>query len=396
MDSTAARSIRPFVLAWCIYLIFVELIGFTSTHIHAADFRCFYAAGYLVRTHPSQLYDLAQQQRVQSALVSPESGVMPFYHLPYETLMYVPFSMLKYRTAYLAFIAFDLFLLMAAFFVARPAFSATITLWQPRPGLIFFIFIPVLSAAIHGEDSFLTLLLYCATWRQLISGREMSAGSFLALAMYKPHLVIPIAILTAIRSGWRFATGFLATSVGVGLLGIAIVGRAATVSLIKLLSGAASATQEGAIAHQLMSVYPPRMPNLAGVIYACGARSLSSASLNVLIAIGSLCIFGWCIILVRRCTPSVAFAVAILCGMLISYHFYIYDLTPALLPAVLLEGRAHRYILLFFFVAPVVLLQIGLDWLFLLALPLGAMLAYASVSACKITAPPETALATPT
>ena len=79
-----------------------------------------------------------------------------------------------------------------------------------------------------------------------------------------------------------------------------------------------------------------------------------------------------------------------LCGLLVSYHLYDYDLTMALIPAALLVGRAQKYLLLPLFGLPVLLLHMGPGWYFLLALPLGAMLAYASVAACEIAASPET------
>ena len=53
--------------------------------------------------------------------------------------------------------------------------------------------------------------------------------------------------------------------------------------------------------------------------------------------------FAWCAGVVRRCELSAAFSIAILCGLLVSYHLYMYDVTLVLLPVALLTGRYHRY-----------------------------------------------------
>lgn len=399
MDRTPARSVRPFILAWCICLIIMELLGagFDRSGLNASfDFRAFYSAGYLMRTHPSQLYDLTQQDRVQEALIT-TNGFMPFYHPSYEALLFAPFSFLNYRSAYLAFIGFNMLLLMAAFFAARPVFSSVIPLLQPRPGLMFFAFVPLLAALMQGQDSILLLLLCCLAWRRMEAGKDASAGFLLALALFKFQIIIPIVVLIAIRRNWRFAVGFLVTAAGIVCLCIAAVGGTGVESLVEILSGAITATNKGnALAQHAMSIHPSAMPNIAGFLYACGTRFVSP---HVSLAITGVCSFlllGWAARILRQCEWQVAFSVAVLCGLLVSYHLLLHDVTLALLPLALLTGRTQRYLLLAVIGLPVVLVQMGSNWLFLLALPLGAMLAYASISSREpITAEPEMAQAAP-
>lgn len=399
MDTVTNRQVKSFLIAWCICLILMEALGVGFARLgsyQSFDFRGFYSAAFQVKTHPSQLYDLRQENMVQDGATPEEQGVLPFYHPPYEALIYAPFSLLSYRTAYLVFIAFNMLLLMAAFFAARPVFSSIIPWWQPRPGLMLFLFIPMVIAVTQGQDSILLLLLCCLAWRQLESGKDASAGCLLAIALFKFQIAIPIAALLAIRRGWRFSSGFLLTAVAVGLSCLAIVGRTGAASLFRLLTNTTSVAEKNGSALHGVGIKPLAMPNLAGFLYACGSRFLSSHLAFVIVGACSLGLFIWCACMVRVSPQNVAFSIAVLCGLLVSYHLYIHDVTLALLPAALLGGRAQKYLLLALIGLPVALLHLGSSWFFLLALPLGAMLAYAAVSTgTRAAASPETIAATP-
>lgn len=381
MNPAPTLNVKPFVIAWCICLLVLELLGAKLVSGRSPlDFQEFYAAGYQVRIDPSQLYDQAQQDRIQQALTS-RAGSLTFYHPSYQTLIFVPFSLLSFRSAYLAYIAFNMVLLMAAFFAARPAFSSVIPMFQPRPGLMFFAFIPLLATIVLGQDSIISLLLCCLTWRHLQSGKDVSAGCFLALALFKFQFVIPIAILIAIRRGWRFSLGFIMTSAGVVLLCFAVGGMAGMTAYVHLLLVAGSAVGKSALEQQRLTLSPRSMPNLAGLLYGCGARFVHSLiAFEALIGGCAVALFAWCARAVRRVDRDAAFSIAILCGLLASYHLYEYELTLVLLPIALLADRIHRYVLMSLFILPLLLLGLGASWIFLLAVPVLAMLINAIVS----------------
>lgn len=389
------NSVKPFVVAWCICLLVLELLGAKLVSGRSPlDFQEFYAAGYQVRMDPSQLYDQEQQDRVQLALTS-RAGSLTFYHPSYQTLLFVPFSLLSFRSAYLAFIAFNMILLMAAFFAAWPAFSSVIPMFQPRPGLIFFAFIPLLATIVLGQDSIISLLLCCLMWRQLQSGKDMSAGCFLALALFKFQFVIPIAILIAIRRGWRFCLGFLIAAAGVVLLCFAVGGMAGMRSYVHLLLAAGSAVGKSGFEQHRLTLSPHSMPNLVGLLYGCGARFVHPIiAFEALVGGCALALFAWCARAVRRLDQTAAFSIAILCGLLVSYHLYEYELTLVLLPVGLVAGRIHRYILMSLFILPLVLLAMGASWIFLLAVPVLAMLVNVIVfSRDHVATRPDTAAA---
>jgi hypothetical protein len=318
------------------------------------------------------MYDLARQARIQHTITS-NDGFLPFYHPSYETLVFLPFSMMAYRSAYFAFIAFNMLVLMSACFVGRTALSSAGGRW--RPELLLFLFFPLFLAVALGQDSILSLLLYCLTWRQLESRKDVSAGVFLALALFKFQLAIPIAILIAIRRGWRFSAGFIITSAAVVMLCIGLVGPGGMADLTRLLFSAAAAVDKSAVAQQSMNVFPAAMPTIAGLLYACGARLLPSPfAFRLLSGIFGLGLFAWCARAVRRCDLSVAVSIAILCSLLVSFHLYLYDLTLVLIPMALLSGRTHRYIVIVMLALPFLLFHFGLNWYFLMAVPMLAML----------------------
>lgn len=388
LDRAMGREIKPFIQRWSVYLVAMELIGAALAHFGMGgrfDFRSFYAAGYLARTQPRHLYDLAHQLWAQQTLVSPK-GFLPFYHPPYEALLYAPFTLLSYQHAYFAFLAFNMLLLVGAFFAARQVFSTPIKIWQPQPGAMFFIFVPMLVAAMQGQDSILFLFLCCLAWKQLEAGKDLSAGVLLALALFKFQIAIPIAVLVAIRKGRRFFTGFLATASLLVLLCFGIAGRSGIASLIRILFGAVSATdQNHALLQNGMGIYPSAMPNIAGLFYACGGRFLPALVSLTVVAVCSLGLFLWCARAVREAEEEVAFSIAILCGLLVSYHAIIHDVTLMLLPMALLARRTHSYILLALFGLPIVLLPFGSNAFFVLAVPVIAMLVHAVLSGTKLT-----------
>lgn len=389
MDSAPERTLKPLLIAWCIFLLVMEFfgVGFAGTGVHTQfDFEEYYTAGYLMRTQPSQLYNLAQQESVQHAH-APHSSFLPFFHPEYEAVLFAPLSFLTYKAAYLCFIACNVLLVLAVLLALQLTLSNLPGLQSPA-WLMFFLFLPLLIAVVVGQDSILLLLLYCLAWRQLESGKDMSAGLSLALALFKFHITIPIAVLIALRQGWRFCVGFLAGSAGVGLVCFGIVGSAGAMQYLRLMSGAVSAIDRSGGAQHGMEFFPSALTNLAGLFYGCGARFLLSPhAFNALVAACSLGLFVWCAAVIRHSEQRVAFSIAILCALLVSYHSFLYDIVLALLPIVLLAGQTPRYILLSLYILPLVLLLFGAKWFFPAAVPVLAMLVYTLVSHPKSATP---------
>ncbi|HET9400945.1 MAG TPA: hypothetical protein VFO34_08340, partial [Candidatus Acidoferrales bacterium] len=114
------RNLIAVLYAICGLLIAINLLGFVAFLRPAlagrSDFRIFYTAGYLIRTgNAHALYDEQKQLAVQNEKISYAPFPLLFNHAPYEALLFVPFSFLRYRYAYSAFGILNALLLLVVF-----------------------------------------------------------------------------------------------------------------------------------------------------------------------------------------------------------------------------------------------------------------------------------------
>src|SRR5262249_12666634 len=70
-----------------------------------ADFTMFYASGLLLRDSPAELYDAEKQAGAESLATGVDirtdsPAFTPFGYPPVTALLFVPFTWLKYKTAY--------------------------------------------------------------------------------------------------------------------------------------------------------------------------------------------------------------------------------------------------------------------------------------------------------
>lgn len=366
------RDTRPFFIAWVLYCVVVLALGnFALRNISQSfDFRSFYAAGYLMRTGRSDLYDLSRQQEVQRTLISPSSGTLPFAHPSYEALLYAPFSLLSYGRAYLCYLLFNLLVLAVLFLYAYRLFSSYILLWQPRPGLMFYPFLPLFLAIWQGQNALIFLAICCAVWIQIEKGADFRAGSLLALALFKFHVAVPLAILCAVRRTWRFSAGFLFASAVVVAVCLSLTGRVGFILFLRHVVATSLLHDQSQAAQLAISVFPGNMVNLVGLLSPI-TQHLQAGLAFAAIAGVSLALTAVCLYQVRVAEDErVAFAIAVLCSMLVSYHLFISDASLILLPLALLARRLSRLLLLAIYaIPPLVVLGMGRGWNFLLAIP---------------------------
>src|SRR5579864_8614231 len=130
------------IILWLVFSFVTLTIGIQALPRAGRlyDFRAFYGAGWLVLHHPTQLFNLSVQDAVQNAVVCPMVRGVPFYHPVYEALLYAPFTLLSYRSAYIAFVIFSLLLLALCYQLAPSAADARIAK-VPR-SLFFFLCFP--------------------------------------------------------------------------------------------------------------------------------------------------------------------------------------------------------------------------------------------------------------
>lgn len=360
------------VLSWLLFVLFLETFASRQmgNSVLGADYRSFYAAGYLARTAPGSLYDLARQTQVQSALISPGIA-LPFFHPAYEALLYAPLSLLQYRASYKVFLIFNAGLLLLILRTLTELSTARGDFLRRHPGLILFAYIPVVMALLQGQDSVLFLLLCCVAWRLVNNDADLAAGCVLGLCLFRFQLVLPLVFVLALRRGWPLLAGFLLSGAGVTSISVVMVGRAGNSALFTLLSSGSLIQNKSLAVQQAMAIHPLAMPNLFGLLYAAGSASLASREATGLVLLVSATMLGMGTWLSQRLTrTSDVFAVAVLCSILLSYHLYLHDLTLLIVPFALLQSRASFYLgTLVYALSAVLFFYIGASWYFVLAVP---------------------------
>jgi len=304
-----------------------------------ADFRQLYVAGYMVRTgHRTQLYDYAAQTYFQNTLVSNDERALPFIRPAYQALMFVPFSLLPYRTAYLGFLLLNVLLLALAFLILQPRLRGLSRVWPGLPPALFLGFYPVALALMQGQDSILLLALLAAVLVSLERNRDLTAGALAGVGLFKFQIVVPIVLLFLLWRRWRFVKGFMFSAILVGLLSFITSGWAETVVFVhSLLSvGAGLPAVPGEINFPLRINI---MANLRGLIYGLASLRAPQRWLQVT----TLLLSSLVVISVRargrQQRGGGALVLAITAGVLVSYYLFIHDLSILLIPIVLTLDR---------------------------------------------------------
>lgn len=182
-----------------------------------ADFRQFYAGGYILRAGlRHSLYDPRVQTETENSIVSPSTQVLPMIHPAYEYLFFAPLSLLPYKAAYALWLVVNLLVLAYC--------GLRISRLVNDPWLALALvagFAPVLATLMHGQDS-LWLLLFCLL--SLDATTDFRSGALLGLTAFRFHLLIPVLIVHALWKKWRFVAGALLTSASLAVISVLLVG----------------------------------------------------------------------------------------------------------------------------------------------------------------------------
>jgi hypothetical protein len=336
-ESRGTRYLPDLLLGILPMLLAVQLLGwltFLPSALHGhADFRQLYAAGYMVRTgHASELYDYRAQQNFQDALVGNDERALPFIRPAYQALFFVPFSLLPYRSAYLAFLVLNTLLLAIASWLLRSTMENLARVWRGLPVFVFLVFYPIALALMQGQDSILLLALLAAGLVALDQGWELTAGILVGLGLFKMQIVIPIALLFLLWKRWRFSAGFALSASLASLISLWVVGLAQTAiyarSLFSVGTSLAGANQ-----------FPLRvsiMANLRGLIFGLMGARLPASWIQALTIVVSIIVLLWVAVFTpRRPKATDALVIAITASMVVSYYLFIHDLSVLLIPIVI-------------------------------------------------------------
>src|SRR5882724_5229429 len=334
LDPKFIKRLRPVVIAVLAIMfllstsgLFLSLPSALTGHV---DFRTFYTVGYMARTgHGGEIYDPTKYREYQNNLVGPSEGLLPFNHLPYESLLYVPFSFFRYRIAYLLFLCANLILLWASARLFRPLVCALSDIWIWLPLALVVSFLPVAIALIEGQDSLLLLLLFVAATAAFNEQNDFRAGVLLGLSLFKFQYAIPVALLLFSWRRWKFFRGFALSGAIVVALSVWVTGFSGVLSFVhSIFEVSARYSSKNGV---LYGVHPDGMPNFRGFSYMITGGSVSAAHLI------TICLSAVSMIWAASKRPWIPGA--LLAALLVSYHQVIADSSLLLIPIGLILSR---------------------------------------------------------
>jgi alpha-1,2-mannosyltransferase len=313
-------------LAWLISISFGSGSLDLAKQVIGTDYIQFYASGLTLRQdNAALLYDFSYQSALEVEIAGPElTNFHAFLTPPFLAWLFVPFSMLPYVWSFIIWSLLSLGGLYASLKILGVKHTRRTYLWT----LCWF---PVFAAVSFGQNSLLSLLILSLsyiTWRRQ---RSFLSGLITSLMLFKPQLVIGIAILWLVcwRKDWKALLGLL-TGGGIlaGLTWI-FLPEAATNYIqmaIKYLPGMIYQEQFPLYhLHALRGFWTLLLPGMDGL----------SETISILISLVALGFF-IDIVMRSRHRPALSYAAVIAATILITPHAMIYDWVLLLIPAILL------------------------------------------------------------
>jgi hypothetical protein len=332
---------KPAVVVYLTGLVLIHIAVFWNLRHMVrkgySDFTIYYTAGTIVRQGLGrQLYDDQTQFRVQQDFakeVSIRQGPLPFNHPAFEALLFAPFTYFPYPAAFALWDLVNLAMLAALPFLLRPHLprlqSYSWRLWM----LTMLASFPIFFALLQGQDAILLLFLYALAFVCLKTNHDARAGCWLALGLFKFHLVVPLVFLLLAQGRKKVLYGFGALAGVLAIVSFAMVGQVAALSYPNYVLQLESTMAGGAIS-------PAGMPNLRGMLDGILASSSYFGVVILILSIGIVFFAAW------RCRGNpgfelldLKFALAAFVTVLVSYHAMAYDLSMLMLPVVLLANE---------------------------------------------------------
>lgn len=201
-------------LAWLLSCILgsgnMDLAG----HVVGTDYITIYASGVALRQGQSaQLYDFNYQSQLEQAIAGPELTTFnAFITPPFLAWLFVPFSYLPYIWSFIAWSLLSLLFLWSSL--------RLLSTRRPIKTLLFSLtWFPVFATISFGENSLLSLFLFCLTYWLWRKEKHFTAGIICSLLLYKPQMVLGIGLLWLLE--WRVNWKSL---IGLALGGITLAG----------------------------------------------------------------------------------------------------------------------------------------------------------------------------
>ncbi len=319
----------------------------------AADFSIFYTGATIIKNGlGSHLYDLGVQAQFHSPFY--RAHPLPYNHLAYELLIFLPFVSIPFTQAFWLWNAINVLLIVVSAVIVSPYLR---NLFRPTALLVFFAvmaFFPTATAFAGGQDSIVLLLIFSAVYVLLKRGQDIAAGLVLALGLFKFPLVLPFLAPFLLRKQGKVVSGFSVGAVCVLAASIAITGFAGVVDFFRLMDLLARHPEVGYIA-------PAQMPDARGFLFAIMPKWPSiQIIVAAVIAIALLALSTKRLSQHRGMDFDVWFALNLFAAAMASPHLYRHDMTPIILAILLcwngiLSSKLERHTVLLFGVVTLIL-----------------------------------------
>ena len=305
-----------------------------------ADFRQLYTAGVMLRSGArANLYDYATQKEFEDRVVSPADIALPFDHLAYEAVLFLPFSLLPFHSAYVAFLCMNLGAAVVAFRMLRPRLQNLESVVDRFPVFLFACYLPLAACLMQGQDSIFLLVLLMLAYSDLREERQFRAGVLTGLGLFKFQIVIPIAIVMLLARRKKFTAGFSVSALLMGTASLCITGISGMENYLGMLLKM-SVKLSSSDAQFRYGTSPLAMANLRGLLSGIIRVDNSHLMIQVLTFVLSAAILVWTASKVSNVSSSSdALLVCIICAVFVSYHVLIHDLTVLILPIAVFLNR---------------------------------------------------------
>lgn len=365
-DNTSAKLYRLILAAsLSASLLFHGAILWESQgHIAGGygDFIIFYTGAQIVNDGKArELFKVETQNTYQAKFDVPQlSWPLPFNHAPYELFLFLPLAYFSYPVAHAIWSSVNIVLLI---FILKWLLPYVDSPHKFFVGIALLAWFPTMEALRLGQDSILSTALLLAVFVALKRKRDGWAGFFLALGLYKPQLVLPMAGALLVARRWRSVVVFSATGIIlVGVISLSMVGLEGAFDFVSILRSMGNHT---------FIINPRNMPNVRGLSYvllhADSLEWLADAAIIVISGVVyAICLYAW-----RHEFDSgdpvfdLQYALVLVTTVLVSYHLYAHDLFPGSLSLILFfryvsSGlTAHRVVSTGFFVLVLILFLPG-------------------------------------
>ena len=284
------------------------------------DFIIFYTGAQIINDGKAkEVFNVETQNAYQAKFEVPQlEWPLPFNHAPYELFLFLPLAHLRYPVAHAVWSGVSLLLLVIMLQWLLRYVHSPHSLFIVASVLAWF---PTMEALRLGQDSILSTALMLAVFAALKRQRDGWAGFFLALGLYKPQLVLPMAGVFLVARRWRSLIVFGVAGGVLAAVSLAVVGWQGIFDLASILKS---------MGNYAFVVRPALMPNIRGLSNALLRKeNFEAMAANVVI---SLALYALCLYLWRRKFDVVSsgfdlkFSLTLVTTVLISYHLYAHDL----------------------------------------------------------------------